>query len=118
MKHIEGVNRHHIFWTRDSYRNSTERTFRNHAGLVVPMWEEVHSDLHAELDPPPKPSKQQMLGAISLLNTLDYKNNQLNSIDILAWHFAEQDDRTAQSIGKHLHHQLGHYLIGGAYECH
>ena len=116
MKHVDGYNRHHVFWTRDSYRTSTERAFRNHAGLIVLMDESVHSDLHAELEPPLKPTKNQMLGALALLGQLDYRDNQLGTLDVLAWHFREQDSNQARSIGKHLHQQLDKYLVEGAYE--
>ena len=115
MKHVGGYNIHHLTWPRANYKNSVERAYRNHPALQVITDVSIHNDLHAEMDAPLKPTKNQMLGAIALLNNLDYRHNQLGALDVLAWHYREQDDNQTRHIGKHLHHQLDKYLNEGIY---
>lgn len=115
MKHIDNYNIHHLAWPRANFKNSVERAYRNHPALQVMTNIDIHNDLHAEMGAPQMPTKNQMLGAIALLNQLDYRHNQLGALDVLAWHYREQDDNTARSIGKHLHHQIDKYLTQGIY---
>ena len=64
-----GINRHHAFWQDRHYRGKLERGFRSHEGLVVPMFEVTHQQLHIALSEPKKPNPdqiRQVLGAMSL----------------------------------------------------
>lgn len=51
-------NNHHCFFNAKWYRPGEEQRFRNMGGLVLPMLKSAHDDLHANIQPPPKPSKQ------------------------------------------------------------
>jgi len=54
------VNLHHVFWARREYTSNREKSFRNMAGLILPMAITWHNDLHAQLQPPQKPSRALM----------------------------------------------------------
>src|SRR5690554_2916158 len=108
MKHVEGFNRHHLNWQKRSYTTSVEKAYRNHPAMVFLLDEQVHKELHCDLPPPPKLSKQQMLGALSIINTLDYKGNQLNTIDNIAWRFSTDGDDIGRKYGEHLFKQLNY----------
>lgn len=54
------VNNHHVFFEKRWYKSQVEHRFRNLGGLVLPMHVPPHNDLHANIPPPPKPSKQLM----------------------------------------------------------
>lgn len=106
------TNRHHTFWQRRSYKTPLERAFRNHQGLVIPTPIDQHRDLHAHLLPPPKPSRDLMVGIINnlerpirgrldgLLFTLDYLDTQSQ----------------AENLSAHLTKQLGYLVIGAGNE--
>ena len=49
------TSKHHIAWQRNIYNTPTEKKFRESAGFVLRLEQTVHRELHAELDPPPKP---------------------------------------------------------------
>ena len=49
---------HHIYWIEKHYRSSEERLFRNLGGHTLKLYIPAHKDLHANVEPPPKPSKQ------------------------------------------------------------
>lgn len=115
MKYTEGYNNHHLNWERRSYTTSVEKAFKNHPAMVFLMDIQVHKELHEALPPPPKLSKQQMLGALSILSTLDYKENQMNTIDNIAWRFSTDGDDVGRKYGKHLFKQL-EYLERGKYD--
>lgn len=66
-----GNNWHHTFWQRSWYDNriALEHRFREEPALVIPMCENVHSQLHRDMEPPLKPNHEQMarlLGAVAL----------------------------------------------------
>ena len=103
-------NIHHFYWQNKSYKNSIERTFREHRFNKASMYVPIHNNLHAELAPPPKPTKQQMLGVLAMFHT--YNNiSPLDSLVIQAEYFAPRNDR----ISTHLLQQLG-YVAEGLYD--
>lgn len=72
--------------------------------MVVP----VHNELHARMPPPPKPSTEQIVGALCFLGelpdtTLSYPPE---TVEQLAGHFMEQQNNLAKRFGKHLLGQL------------
>lgn len=100
-------NRHHVIFQRASYKTSVEREFRNHKGLLVPMSLSEHGDLHHRIQPPPKPSRGQILGAVAFLDTLGPElDNPPEAVELLAVHFMEQQNNLAKRIGKNLLAQL------------
>ena len=110
MKHLHDGNYHHAIWQRASYKTSSEKRFRTHAGLIVPMRVPAHNELHYRLDPPPKPSTEQILGALSFMDSLE--QDELNcppvAVELLSGHFMEQNSNLAKRVGKHLLRQLWH----------
>ena len=65
----KGYNSHHTFWQDRHYIGKIERGFRSHEGLVIPMPEYDHRELHGTLREPKKPNPdqiRQVLGAMSL----------------------------------------------------
>lgn len=97
-------NCHHSFWNRSWYRSPIQRALRQHEGLVVPMYEQVHRDLHADMPPPPRPNSAQILGALGMLDRLSSQtlSRPPETVLALSEHFLLQDDSTAQRIGHHL----------------
>jgi hypothetical protein len=113
MEHF--TNTHHVFWERRSYVTPLEKRLRKHRGFVLPIDLYAHSQLHADMQAPPKPNSQQakhvlaelgnfQLGrgglyvvyhAIESFNTMARGDNEL-----LAFH--------AQEIADHLEAQTGY----------
>ena len=54
------VNRHHTIFEKRWYRTHQEQVFRNLSGLVLPLHIQAHEELHAQVAPPPKPSRPFM----------------------------------------------------------
>lgn len=65
------VDRHHLFWPRADYRTTVEKRFRRE--FQMPINRGVHNEVHANIEPPIKPSRATMLGYLSLLGQ---KNGQ------------------------------------------
>lgn len=57
---------HHLYYPRRNYRNSLERQFRELPENKVQLCRSEHDELHLNEDPPDKPSRAVMLGAIAL----------------------------------------------------
>jgi len=68
------VDNHHVFWEKANYKTKKERTFRNMEGLVLPMVITWHSDLHANLRPPQKPSKALMNQIVDYTKELGFED--------------------------------------------
>lgn len=109
-------NTHHLVYPKSSYRSSVEKAYREHKSLKVKMYIPPHNALHAdpELWQPPKPSKQQMLGALSLLD--DNKGlDPLDNMVMMAEYYGDfRHDKKAQRLGESILKQLG-YVSEGLY---
>jgi len=110
---------HHALWTRTSYKTSLEKALRNHQGLIVPLLVPVHKELHARIDPPPKPDKRLIIGSLEMLDDLPLSmlTNEPETITAYSEWLLEQRDGLATRIGKHLVRQLvfierGYYNAG------
>lgn len=68
------------------------------------MYHPVHRELHAELQPPPRPNSNLILGALSLLDDLPSRTlrNPAETVLALSEHFLEQDNNLSQRLGHHL----------------
>jgi hypothetical protein len=67
---------HHVFWEAKLYQTSREQLFRNLGGLVLPLQNTYHNKtdnaLHANVEPPPKPSEGLMKKVIEF-NHSEYR---------------------------------------------
>lgn len=99
-----GVNNHHVFWQRRWYKTPLEKVLRSHRGLVIPLFEPVHNELHAQLLPPPKPSSRMIMGALEFLETLPATtlDTPPELCTALSEHFLAIDTKVAQRIGQNL----------------
>ena len=100
----KGINWHHTVWCRAWYKTCAEKNFRLHSGLIVPMHIPVHNELHANIPPPPKPTRESMLGATALLNDLSdtQLHNYLDTIERVGDFMISRE----QKIGEYLLLQL------------
>lgn len=60
------IDEHHLFWPRRKYRDKTSRDFKNLPDNKVDLCRQVHDDIHATEQPPKKPSRNEMLGALNV----------------------------------------------------
>lgn len=65
------INRHHLFFERNSYKSVLQLAFRDTVGLVIPVPVHAHQELHAVLKPPLMPSAAMMAGCIKRLSEVD-----------------------------------------------
>lgn len=56
--------KHHCVHYERWFKTPHEKLYRNLAGLVLPMHRPIHRELHANVPPPPKPSREFMLNII------------------------------------------------------
>ena len=77
------VNAHHSSWERAAYVTKREKLYRNMAGMVLMMTVSEHSNLHANIRQPVKPSFTLMNEAI------DFNFSTLTKADT-AYHNFEQ----------------------------
>lgn len=56
---------HHVYFPRRDYKTKIEKQFRNLPENLVEMCRNDHDNLHATQTPPEKPSRDEMLVAIS-----------------------------------------------------
>lgn len=55
---------HHVIYYKRWYKTTHEKFYRNMSGLVLPMYNPVHKDLHANVPPPLKTTTEFMLNII------------------------------------------------------
>jgi len=103
-------NHHHLFWEKRKYTDSVSRTFRNHPALIIYTPVELHQELHANLLPPPKPRRELMLGAISLLS--EFNGTGLDGLESMIYYFDSKTAPEAPRIAEHLYEQLGYLSLG------
>jgi len=103
-----GHNMHHALWTLASYKTSLEKALRNHTGLIVPLGLQEHRELHAHIDPPPKPDKRLILSSLEFLDDLPLSTltNEPETIRAYSEHLFTERSGLATRIGKHLVRQL------------
>lgn len=113
-----GYNRHHCLWARNHYKTSLEKALRNHDGLVVPLLVPIHRELHAHIDPPPKPDKRLIMGSLEFLDDLllSTLTNEPDTIRAYSEYLFEQKMGLATRIGKNLVRQLV-YIDRGYYNA-
>lgn len=56
--HHRNISSHHLNWRRKDYTHQIDKRYRSN--LILPLDNSVHSELHKELYPPPKPSRELM----------------------------------------------------------
>lgn len=56
---------HHLFYPERDYRTPLERLFRSLDENKVELCRSKHDQLHAEQDPPLRPTREEMLQALS-----------------------------------------------------
>lgn len=59
---------HHEYFPRSDYRRGVARQFRELPENKVQLCRNEHDELHAVTEPPIKPSREEMMGAIALSN--------------------------------------------------
>ncbi len=65
------VSRHHLIHYNRWYKTPHEKIYRSLGGLVLPMSRTVHNHLHANVPPPPKPSREFMLNIIGYTSYIE-----------------------------------------------
>lgn len=65
------VDNHHAIFYRRWYKTPHEKLYRGLAGLVLPIHRPIHNQLHAEVPPPPKPSREFMLQIVDHSQDID-----------------------------------------------
>lgn len=109
-----GNNWHHTFWEGRWYKNDRVKTaFREHPALVIPMQVNVHNELHRELFPPPKPTREQMIHVLGVVATWEPSHGRLAGVEDAMYAFDElsrsdnpQLSKRAGAIALHLEEQL------------
>lgn len=110
----EAITPHHVFWEKKTYRGDLERKFRNYRGLVVDVPFGVQSSLHANLEPPPKPTHDDMFAAMVHLNNT---HHDIQAIPFWGVHraidyFSTRGSERNRLISQHLVQQLGYLTLG------
>lgn len=110
-------NNHHVLHERGWYNTPQRRLLRNHQGLVVPMEVGIHKELHANIEPPVKPTARVVDASLCYLDSLPDRvlNNPLRAVEALSEFLYSRTDRVAERIGENLAKQLI-YLQDGYYE--
>jgi hypothetical protein len=109
-------NSHHLFWTRREYLTHLEKNLREHRGFVLPIDVEAHRELHADLNPPPKPNARQIRHLLGEVGDFQLGRGRLycvyHAIDffnVMSHSHNELYQANALDIAEHLETQL-HYL--------
>lgn len=122
MEPPKGYNRHHLWYARSDYRQGLRRAFRNFQGNVIPVLVESHNELHANLPPPPIPSRRQMLDGMDVLSEADPRSITSGAIALAAYFYGEalrlapEQSEKALRISEHLNQQLGYLTLERVYE--
>lgn len=100
------INKHHPIHERRSYTTYEEKRFRN--GIIVPMYVEAHRDLHGYVDAPPKPTREQILGALAMIDDLPHRVRQdpVELVQCTSDYFLSDRSALAQAMGENLARQL------------
>jgi hypothetical protein len=109
MTPVDTITRHELFYPAKRYQGRFDRKFRMHPGLRILTPFGVQSELHANLNGPPKPTKPQMYGLMRELNRTDseFKSMPLWGLYKAIEYFAHEDP----AIETHLVSQLGYLSL-------
>ncbi len=68
-----GENYHHVWFgeRKRDYHTKEEKDFRNSIGFVFPMIIAHHNELHAQVSPPPKPTKAERIECLQFVKDRD-----------------------------------------------
>ncbi len=104
------TNLHHVFWPKRGYKGNFEKNFRTANGLVIPTLITKHADLHHDMHPPKKPSRDLMFeirGHLEETLLIDRLDGLVATIDLVS----EIDTREAQYLAGHLTRQMGYLAL-------
>lgn len=105
--------RHHLFWPKKDYDTAALKGFRQQSGLIVPMYRDIHDELHANLTSPKKPHRKLIRASMGMFDEfLTEKRPKLDRIKRFADFCIDQAYDDDISIGIHLYSQLD-YLEEG-----
>lgn len=101
---------HHMMWCRAWYKTPVLKSLRNHPLARNRILDSTHQELHADLLPPPRPTPDMALGAISLLNELrdDGYHTPVNVHLALAEYMFNRREHKATKLGIHIMRQVGY----------
>lgn len=110
---MERRNSHHIFWERRDYRSKPFNALRQ---LVVAKNVLIvqHDELHANLDPPEKPSRPLVWNILNHLEEHDYRQ-PLDNVFATMDYLQQVGNPETLVLADHIQQQLG-YIAGGCYE--
>lgn len=63
---FEYISKHHLWFEKWKYKTPEDKLFRQFGAFVikgVPL--EIHKELHAQVEPPPKPYPKEMIGCLA-----------------------------------------------------
>lgn len=110
--------RHHVIFTKKEYRSGLEKQFRQHPLLKVLMNRHIHQDLHDNVEAPPKPNREIMLGSLAMLMSQEDNPDQVDALTNYAAYLTEyrgKSQELAGRIGENLFAQL-EYIEAGIIE--
>jgi hypothetical protein len=102
---------HHVFHPKRDYRGFEEIKFRNYTGLVVPMYSD--RTLHANVEAPPKPAVEHMLGLMATINEIpmDERVGSLWGLETAVRYFSGQIGERNQEIAENLVRQMAYIAM-------
>ena len=106
-------NDHHFWYPRNDYHG---KPFNHLRGLVIAksVLIEPHRELHANLDPPPRPNAPLAHNIVDYLSDQRF-NQPLDSAFHVIDYCVKVGNPETLAIAEHIGQQIG-YLIGGVYE--
>lgn len=119
------TDKHHIFHERRWYTTEADHALReNHLMIPRMSYDLHHNGIHADLDPPPKPRHDMVLGALTLLQDLPHGLGHVEAIERVGDYFAAlgrgaiicSSRVLALQIGENLFEQLD-YVKRGLVDC-
>lgn len=94
------TNAHHLTWERSAYVTKREKLYRNMAGMIIQMTVSEHSNLHANIRQPVKPSLALMNEAIDYnFSTLSKYDNAYHNFQQMIGFFSNVAE-TSPHLGK------------------
>jgi hypothetical protein len=118
MSHIELLpewNVHHIWWPKNQYNTRFEKSFRNATENKIVVPTRNHNFLHAKVQPPTKPTRNQMFELMDILesSTVDEQTERLWALEKAKEYFGAlavektYDNYIAESIQENMVRQIG-----------
>lgn len=111
MIYVEGTNRHHVFFPRRTYKTRIERSLRNNPLMIIRMDIEAHKELHAKVSPPLKLDPEQMMGVLTVMDSLETNLQPHERLLELADYLSDRE-RREQRVAQNLRLQAG-FIEGG-----